>query len=74
MVQRLDYSEEEGDVRGKLDRSLEVATWRTPATPATTVERKVDIEGDEFTAPAWWRGDEDASQSFLAAMGVTLDE
>jgi hypothetical protein len=27
----------------------------------------------EEGAPAWWRGDEDASASFLAAMGVNLD-
>lgn len=74
MLQRLDYSEEEGDVRGKLDLALGVASWPAPGRPVVPVERTVEIDGETFNPPAWWRGEEDASQSFLASMGVSLDE
>jgi hypothetical protein len=74
MIVRLDYSEEEGDVRGTLDKALDVASWPSPMRPAEPVDRVVKIDGEEFRAPTWWRGDEDASQSFLASMGVQLDE
>jgi hypothetical protein len=73
MIHRLDYGEEEGDVRGKLDQVLEVSAWRSPGRHVELPDRKVDIDGDEFTAPSWWHGDEDASQSFLASMGVTIE-
>ena len=75
MVQRLDGSEEEGEnVRAKLDRAVDVASWQTPLTRThTPASRTVDIDGEEFVAPSWWRGDEEASQSFLASMGVVLE-
>lgn len=73
MLQRLDYNEE-GDVRGQLDLALETSTWRVPGRDvATSVERIVEVDGEKLKAPAWWRSDEDASQSFLASMGVQLD-
>jgi hypothetical protein len=50
--------------RASIDNALGVSSWpgpvRQPRPPA------------ESGAPAWWAGDEDASQSFLAEMGVTL--
>lgn len=67
MLDRLDYDPEDRDgptkARRDLDAALEVNTWsvpgvrrRTPTNPTRT--------------PTWWRGDEDASQTFLHAMGV----
>lgn len=53
--------------RGELDAALGVAAWPGPLPPA----RVVPVEPG---APAWWHGDEEASQSFLAAMGVHLDQ
>jgi hypothetical protein len=73
MLQRLDY-DEDGDVRGQFDMSLDVRSWRVPGQAwEAPVARVVEIDGEMRKAPAWWRGDEDASQSFLAQMGVTLD-
>lgn len=73
MVARLQYDQER-DVRGELDASLDVINWPTPARAAAVERtRKVEIDGEEFTAPPWWRGDEEASQTFLQAMGVNLD-
>ena len=52
--------------RERLDSDLGVRQWRvTPRVAA----RRVDVEPD---APSWWHGDEEASSSFLAAMGVSL--
>jgi hypothetical protein len=51
--------------REQLDSDLGVRQWGTVTAPAATPV----IESD---APAWWHGDEEASESFLAAMGVTL--
>lgn len=49
--------------RRTLDQQLEVARWRLPGG---AYRQRSDVSN----APAWWRGDEDASQSFLHAMGV----
>jgi hypothetical protein len=72
-VQRLDYSKEGEDVRGGLDRDLGVSEWRLAGVTAPEA-RVVEVDGEELRAPTWWRGDEEASQSFLGAMGVTYRE
>jgi hypothetical protein len=53
--------------RTGLDATLGVAGWPGPGQPARTASAV------EPGAPPWWHGDEDASQSFLAAMGVRLE-
>ena len=71
MVQRLPYADKENpDPRGDLDRALEVSAWITPTT------RKIysDLTAP-LGAPAWWHGDEEATDAFLHGMGVnSLDE
>jgi len=49
--------------RTQLDQQLEVGTWRLPGG---AYRRRQDTSH----VPTWWRGDEDASQTFLHAMGV----
>lgn len=69
MLQRLiirDGQTEEA-ARAKFDADLGVSAWASPGHDRRTVEPTPD-DG----APWWWTGAEDASQSFLAAMGVTL--
>lgn len=65
MIQRL-KPDDEGDVsasRTELDNNLAVTRWQVPggANKYAEVER-------EQGAPSWWAGDEEASQSSLAAM------
>ena len=48
--------------RADFDNAVSVHSWQTPGG---TFKRVVE-EG----APSWWTGDEDASQQFLASMGV----
>lgn len=48
----------------QLQSELGVLGWSTPGRPKIHYERE---EG----APAWWHGDEEASQGFLKQMGVT---
>jgi hypothetical protein len=49
--------------RRELDNQLQVGAWRLPGSAYRQRRETVN-------APAWWRGDEDASQTFLHAMGV----
>lgn len=49
--------------RTGMDHRWNVASWRVPSD-VPPVPR-------EDGTPAWWRGDEDASQSFLREMGVS---
>jgi len=56
-----------------LDDDLLVASWPGPASAVRPAARVVavdiaDVPG--LTPPAWWRDDEEASQSFLGAVGV----
>jgi hypothetical protein len=53
--------------RAQLDAALGVPGWPGPAT------RPRPAEPVEPGAPAWWHGEEEASQSFLAAVGVRLE-
>lgn len=72
MIQRLGYdAEKEGaaeEARKKLDAQLKVKRWRiVPAQPDPYAGAPVD-DG----APWWWDGEQEASDSFLTAMGVNL--
>lgn len=65
MTQRLKV-DEDGDVtpaRLELDKRLAVIRWQMPGGG----NRFADVETEEG-APSWWAGDEEASQSSLAAM------
>ena len=68
MLQRLIVREgqTEEQARAKFDADLGVSAWARPGH-----ERR-DMQPVTNSAPWWWTGAEDASQSFLAAMGVTL--
>lgn len=51
--------------RGKFDKMLDVGEWATPWN--------LDPGPDPLKgAPWWWKGDDEASSSFLDAMGVNL--
>lgn len=50
-----------------MERDLVVASWNSPGRSVQIVYEHV--EG----APSWWVSDEEASQSFINAMGVRLD-
>lgn len=53
-------------VRRRFDAQLGVDSWRTPG------HDEVQKPPVEPNAPWWWKGDQDASQSFLKAVGVKL--
>lgn len=69
MLARLKYDHEHPErARQALDSTLSVAEWRVPGAtwrPSVASTRPAN-------APAWWHGDEDASQSFLSSMGVRM--
>lgn len=67
MLQRLNAHDERTnpDPRGDLDRWLETGLWPTPGVTRTHYDEPV-----EDGAPAWWHGDEEASQTFFKAMGI----
>lgn len=69
MLQRLIVhdGQSEEQARAKFDADLGVSAWATPGRERRPVQQTPD-DG----APWWWTGAEDASQSFLAAMGVSL--
>lgn len=68
MVQRLSHRENErpDTARKRFDGQLDVRTWTVPGAEHQTPEPR------DPKAPWWWDGAEDASQSFLTAMGVNL--
>lgn len=68
MVQRLAVRDNETPdrARRRFDGQLGVRAWTTPGTEHKQPEPR------DPKAPWWWDGHEDASQSFLTAMGVTL--
>jgi len=69
VISRLQYDDKgQRDYRAELDSSLDVASWATPLT--TFKSRQIAREPG---APSWWHGEEEASESFLRAMGVNLD-
>ena len=71
MVKRVVSDEDHDDPWAELDDALQVHLWSTPFTrPATTARPPAD-DVPEW-APSWWKGDEEASQTFLRAQGVRL--
>lgn len=68
MSQRTEPREGEPEeaAQKRLDSELGVHLWRVPGQAEP---EPVEIEEG---APWWWNGEEDASQSFLAAQGVVL--
>jgi hypothetical protein len=70
MCQRLDVPKDAdaAEVQKRFDNELGVSGW---ASPGMEVKPGVEVDPD---APLWWTGDEDASQSFLASMGVRLPD
>jgi hypothetical protein len=70
MLQRLIVhdGQTEEQARARFDADLGTSAWALPGRERREVEQKPD-DG----APWWWQGAEDASQSFLASMGVTLN-
>lgn len=64
MTQRLEYDQKNPRrPRRELDQQLQVGSWLLPGGAYRQRRATTDT-------PAWWRGDEDASQTFLHAMGV----
>lgn len=64
MVRRLERDEKNPNrPQRQLDQQLEVGSWRVPGG---AYRQRQTVP----STPAWWRGDEDASQTFLHAMGV----
>ena len=69
MIKRIDFDQEgkkPGQIRREFDSDLMVRDWETPG-------HHIRPELAEQGAPGWWEGDEEASQGFLASMGVVLD-
>lgn len=69
MLARLSVREgqTEEQARQAFDADLGVSLWRAPGhTPVAPEPR-------DPNAPYWWHGEEEASSTFLQAMGVTLD-
>lgn len=52
--------------RAALDNALGVSGWPTPGGGRYPIPER------EPGAPAWWQGDEEASQGWLRAAGVTV--
>jgi hypothetical protein len=69
MLQRLIVhdGQTEEQARARFDADLGISAWALPGR-----ERRTPEPQQNPGAPWWWTGAEDASQSFLAAMGVTL--
>jgi hypothetical protein len=69
MLQRLIVhdGQTEEQARAKFDADLGVSAWALPGR-----QRREAQPVQDPGAPWWWQGAEDASQSFLSAMGVIL--
>lgn len=65
LIDVISLADDYEDRRRTIDLTLGVASWPTPTGPR---RRPVDVPRD---APAWWLGDEEASQSFMREMGVS---
>jgi hypothetical protein len=59
-----DADKEHPDPRDEyVDGPLDVANWEIPGQPRPDVDTPPG-------APSWWKGDEDASQSFFKRVGI----
>jgi hypothetical protein len=69
MLQRLIVhdGQTEEQARARFDADLGVSAWALPGRDRRAPETQTDPG-----APWWWHGAEDASQGFLASMGVNL--
>jgi hypothetical protein len=74
LLERLNPEEGESldSAKRKLDDVFEVATWNSPFKLQTVQREVTAIDVPEGKPPAWWHGDEEASQGFLRTMGVNL--
>lgn len=59
------------DVYAEFDLAFGVRDWTSPGARRTIITQATDPNRDP-DAPAWWHGDEEASQGFLAAAGIKL--
>lgn len=68
MLQRLRVHDGQSaeDARTVLDQTLSTAGWAVPGSGPKRVKAR------DPKAPWWWTGEEDASESFFKAMGVSL--
>lgn len=68
MLQRVRVHEGQSaeDARKVLDSALSVTGWAVPGSGPKHVKQR------DPKAPWWWTDEEDASDSFLKAMGVSL--
>jgi hypothetical protein len=68
MLQRLHVRDKEKPeaARRRFDGQLTVRAWARPGHPMTEPDQQ------QPGTPWWWAGAEDASQSFLTSIGVTL--
>lgn len=70
MLQRLAHNEKNPEQpRRLLDQELSVSEWRTIGN--TRLRRRADVPNN---APAWWQGDEEASQSFMQSMRIVVTD
>lgn len=70
IIEHMPTEDEKGnkhDYRGELDDKLETHKWPVPHTLFNSTLHKKKVKSK---APAWWSGDEEASQTFLAAMNA----
>lgn len=70
MLSGLQPDDTHPDPWAEIDDLLEVERWGTPMS--RRVAPRPELPPEEAWAPSWWKGDEDASQSFLRSMGVHL--
>jgi hypothetical protein len=71
MVRNLPDDDDEGRrVRQQLDSDLDTFHWRVPGLNVRAPQPRA--ASTEPAPPAWWHGDEEASQIFLQAMGVNV--
>jgi len=64
-------SPEDKNVRREVDSTLGTATWPVPRYDRRSQPKSVEVAEVPDGAPAWWHGDEEASQLFLREMGVS---
>jgi hypothetical protein len=70
MLTRLRYDDKNPEQpRRLLDQELGVSGWRSIGN-----QRPIKTKDVPDNAPAWWQGDEEASQSFMQSMRVVVTD